>query len=287
MGKWFSGARAEPYFCVVGHPVAHSQSPFIHHRFAADTGRALDYQRVDVKPGELQAALREFRDVGGRGMNVTLPLKEEAFALADEVYPSARLAAAANTLWFNDDGAVVADNTDGVGLVVDLQRNHGFRLASSRILVLGAGGAARGVLPALLETGPTSIALSNRTTDKARAVAGAFVGKVPIEVIPWGAVRESTFDLILNATSLSLSAQLPPLDNDVIGTQTWCYDMMYAVEPTVFMRWAMACGAARAVDGLGMLIEQAAAAFRLWHGVMPATAPVAEALRKDLASRNR
>ena len=280
MGRWFPAGRADlPYFCVVGSPIAHSKSPAIHGAFAAQLDVQLRYERVEVKAGQLAAAVAEFQAYGGRGMNVTLPLKEEAWQLAASRTPRAAQAGAANTLWFTDDGAVAVDNTDGAGLVRDLEVNHGVSLAGRHILLLGAGGAARGVVPALLDAAPASLAISNRTPARAAALCASFVDRAVLEVVPWGQAPEARPDVIINGTTLSLHGELPPLPATAVAAGSVCYDMMYANEATPFVAWARGLGARLALDGLGMLVEQAAESFARWHDLRPATAPVIAALR--------
>lgn len=283
MPRWFPERESDaPYFCVTGSPVTHSKSPQIHAAFAAQTGRTVSYDSIEVFPGELALAVAEFQRAGGQGMNVTVPLKEEAFALAVRKMVRAEAAGAANTLWFEAGGVIVADNTDGSGLVRDLTVNQGVELADRRILLIGAGGAARGVLPALAALRPAGIVITNRTASKATALAARFAAQVALDVLPWGADTMSPFDVILNATSLSLHGELPPLPQKAVHADSVCYDMMYGSEASVFTTWALQAGAARASDGLGMLVEQAAEAFEIWHGVRPATEPVISALRKAL-----
>jgi len=279
--RWFPGGAVDrPYFCVVGNPIGHSKSPVIHRAFAAQFAIDLIYEQVEVHAGDLAAALAEFRAVGGHGMNVTVPLKEEAWHLAGHRTSRAAAAEAANTLWFDDDGTLSADNTDGVGLLRDLSTNHGVAVAGRHVLLLGAGGAARGVLPALLEAGPSLITVSNRTLAKAEMLAALARPGLPIEILPWGAPLRAPADIVINATALSLHGEVPPLAPAVIGAETVCYDMMYGAAATPFVAMAKARGALVALDGLGMLVEQAAEAFVRWHGLSPATRPVIEALRK-------
>lgn len=281
MAEWFTKPTTLPYFCVVGSPIAHSKSPAIHAAFASQFGFELLYDKVEVAPGRLYAAVAEFRSAGGRGLNVTLPLKEEACALADVHMPRVARAGVANTLWFDARG-VVADNTDGLGLVRDLEENHGQSLRGQRILLIGAGGAARGVLPALLDAGPDRIFVTNRTAERAVAVVNANAASGRVEVLPWGAAVDLSFDVIINATSLSLRSETPLLAPNVLHARTLCYDMMYGLTPTRFMAWATDAGALRVIDGLGMLVEQAAAAFSIWHGFEPRTAPVIAMIRTGL-----
>ncbi len=267
-------------YAVMGHPVAHSKSPMIHQAFAAQLGRALSYETIDVPPGDFVCAVRQFRAAGGAGLNVTVPYKQEAYALAEQVSPRAEQAGAVNTLAWAD-GPLVGDNTDGLGLLRDLTHNLGLTLAGKRVLVLGAGGAARGILGPLLEAGPAALQLANRTAQRARDLAALFRPLGPVAGGGWdSAGAEGAWDLILNATAASLEGVLPPVPAQVVTDGTVCYDLAYADGPTVFLQWAQRAGAARAVDGLGMLVEQAAAAFVLWHGVRPDTAAVIEALRR-------
>ncbi len=270
-------------YAVMGHPVAHSKSPFIHARFAEQTGQAMTYEAIDVAPGEFARAVAAFRDSGGRGLNVTLPFKEDAWRLVDVRSARAERAGAVNTIWFEDHGAH-GDVTDGAGLVHDLVVNHGAILEGRRILLLGAGGAARGVLGPLLDARPARLVVANRTADRARALARAFAADGPVHGGGLDALgAEGAFDLIINATSASLAGEMPPLPDTVLGPATWCYDMVYGDAPTVFMEWARGRGAALALDGLGMLVEQAAESFALWRGVRPQTAPVIAALRGGAA----
>ncbi|MBI4696684.1 MAG: shikimate dehydrogenase [Gammaproteobacteria bacterium] len=273
-----------PYFCVVGSPIAHSRSPQIHALFAAQLGLRLTYERVEVQPGDLAGAVRQFRALGGQGMNVTVPLKEEACRLADRMQPAAAEAGAANTLWFEDGGVLVADNTDGAGLLRDLDQNLGIRMAGKRILVIGAGGASRGVLPVILRSGPAALLLANRTLAKAQEVAERFKSLGNITAQALGVAASEPYDLIINATSTGLTGECAPLGQGAVGRHTSCYDMVYAAEPTPFLRDAARLGAKRCVDGLGMLVEQAALAFAIWHDREPRTRPVIEAIRSLMAT---
>lgn len=257
---------------VFGNPIGHSKSPMIHRRFADQTGEALTYEALlaplDDFPGFARAFFRE-----GLGANVTVPFKEEAFRLADRLTPRAERAGAVNTLKRLDDGHLLGDNTDGAGLARDLTVNAGVTLRGARILVLGAGGAVRGVLEPLLAEGPASLVVANRTADKARHLARHFADLGEIRGGGFDEV-DGAFDLIVNGTAASLAGERPPLRASCLRPgHTLCYDMMYAAEPTVFCRWAAEHGA-RARDGLGMLLEQAAEAFYLWRGVRPRTAPL-------------
>lgn len=270
-------------YAVMGYPIAHSRSPFVHAAFADQTGERLDYQAICVEPGTFAEAVAEFQAGGGRGLNVTLPFKEEAFALADAPSERAVDAGAANTLGFEGDGRRWADNTDGVGLTRDLRDNHGVALDARRVLLVGAGGAARGVITALLAAGPQCLVIANRTHARAVELARRFADVGPVVATAFEAIGERDFDVLINATSASLHHQVPDIPLSAVANGACCYDMMYAAQPTVFMVWARAAGAGVCVDGLGMLVEQAAESFYLWRGVRPRTRPVIEALRRQLA----
>ena len=267
-------------YAVIGHPVAHSRSPRIHALFAAQTGQSLVYERIDATPAEFAAVTRAFFAGCGRGLNVTLPHKEAASALCAHLTARARRARAVNTLKAEGGGALLGDNTDGAGLVRDLEANLGVPLAGRRLLLLGAGGAVRGVLDPLLQRGPAEIVIANRTPARALGLAAEFAGTVPIRGCGLDAPGTG-FDLIINGTSASLVGELPGLPPGVVQPGTVCYDMAYGREDTVFVRWACAQGAARAAMGLGMLVEQAAESFLLWRGVRPETAPVLAALQRE------
>ena len=267
-------------YAVFGNPIAHSRSPEIHSRFAAATGQDMVYHRQLVPvDGFVETAQAFFRD-GGKGLNITLPFKQQAFTWATELTQRARLAGAVNTLAAGD-GAILGDNTDGAGLVRDMLVNRGWTLAAQRVLVLGAGGAVRGVLEPLLATQPASVTIVNRTADKAVALASAFAELGPVTGCGYEGLAGQSFDLVINGTSASLAADLPPLPDDLLNAGAACYDMMYGAAPTPFMAWGTARQAAVA-DGLGMLVEQGAESFRLWRGVSPATAPVLAQLRAEL-----
>jgi len=263
---------------LFGHPVSHSLSPFIHGLFARDTGQQMTYRAYDVLPEEFTARVRSFFGGGGRGLNITLPHKLAAAALADELTDRADRAAAVNTLVRQGD-SVLGDNTDGEGLVRDLCHNLGLVVTGSRVLILGAGGATRGVLAPLLGLEPATVTIANRTPDRATALAAAFADLGPTQGISFTAIGERPFDLIINATSASISGEIPPIPRAAVTESTVCYDLAYGRSATAFVKWALECGCARAEQGLGMLAEQAAESFRLWRGVRPQTAPVLAALR--------
>lgn len=266
-------------YCVFGHPVGHSRSPRIHAAFAEQTGEDLSYAAIEAPLDDFPGAWRSFVEAGGLGANVTVPFKEQACQLADVLSPRARRAGAVNTLMLGKNGKTYGDTSDGVGLVRDLQA-HAAPLERARILVLGAGGAVRGVLEPLLNARPATLMIANRTSDKARQLAVDFSD---LGEVTGGGFDEvvGTFDLVINGTSASLGGELPPLPDDLFADDALAYDMMYGAEPTVFLRWAAERGA-RTVDGLGMLIEQAAESFFIWRQRRPDTAPVRELLRSEI-----
>ncbi|MFO7276143.1 MAG: shikimate dehydrogenase [Pseudomonadota bacterium] len=269
---------------VVGHPVAHSKSPFIHGLFAQQTGHSITYELFDFTPEEFGERVRAFFASGGRGLNVTLPHKLAAARLADELTSRAALAAAANTLALREDGRILGDNTDGFGLVRDLTENLGIRLGGARILILGAGGATRGAIGPLLELGPERLVIANRTPERARALAADFARLGPVTGCGFEELGDSRFDVVINATSASLSGEVPPLDPAIARETRLCYDMAYGPDSTPFVRWALRHGCPRAEQGLGMLVEQAAESFRIWRGVRPDTRPVLAALAAQISA---
>ncbi len=258
-------------YALIGHPVSHSWSPFIHGMFAKQTGRDLQYRLIDAAPGDFGRIAREFLGGGGRGLNVTVPYKQDAAALADELTERARRAGAVNTLAWSPSGGLLGDNTDGAGLIVDLTANLRLTLAGARILLLGAGGASRGVIGPLLDARPGLLHVANRTPDRATELAGLFAADGPITASDFAAVPAGPYDLVINATSASLSGDVPALPAHCLGPATIAYDMAYAKEATPFMRFATAHGAGAAHAGWGMLVEQAAEAYLLWRGIRPNT----------------
>ncbi|MFV5212491.1 shikimate dehydrogenase [Azonexus caeni] len=270
-------------YAVFGNPIAHSKSPFIHAAFAAQTGADLVYQARLAPVDDFAGALRAFVAEGGRGANVTVPFKEEAFRLCDELTPRAARAGAVNTLSFAD-GRVRGDNTDGAGLVADIEGNLGVVLAGKRVLLLGAGGAARGVIEPLLVAGVGELAVANRSADKALVLAAAFADLAPVGGGGFGDLVGRRFDVVINATSASLAGDRLPLPEGLFAAGALAYDMMYGKGETPFLAQAREAGAARLADGLGMLVGQAAEAFAVWRGVRPAGAPVLQALRAQLAA---
>lgn len=266
-------------YAVMGNPIAHSKSPRIHTLFAQQTGQRLRYEAILVPEGSFARAVAEFQHAGGRGLNVTVPFKQEAWQLVDQRSPRAEPAGAVNTIRFEPDGSRYGDNTDGLGLVRDLTINHGVTIAGATVLVLGAGGAVRGILGPLLEQGPTRLVVANRTVSRALDLEQAFRDQGPVHGSGFAELAGSRFDLVINATAASLEDEVPPLPDDVLASGACAYDLMYSDQPTAFVRWGRDHGAAQTADGLGMLVEQAAESFYIWRGVRPETAPVIAALR--------
>ena len=268
-------------YVVIGNPVSHSLSPEIHARFARQTGEALQYARLEAPLDGFDATATRFFAEGGRGANVTLPFKLDAFRFAHSASDRATLAGAANFLARRGD-AIVADNTDGAGLVADLVRNLGLQLRGARILLIGAGGAARGVIAPLLALAPGTLVIANRTLARARELAAVFAGRGPIEAMALDALQHESHAVVINATSSSTHGERLEIDDAVFANAGFAYDMAYGAKALPFLGRARAAGI-EACDGLGMLVEQAAESFELWRGVRPATRPVLEALRAAAA----
>jgi shikimate dehydrogenase len=268
---------------VVGHPVAHSWSPFIHGLFSRETGQSMSYRLYDFNPEEFHERVRDFFKQGGRGLNITLPHKITAVDVADDLTARAAHAAAVNTFVVRNDGTILGDNTDGTGLVRDLCDNQSIVITHRRILIIGAGGACRGVLAPLLALSPTEVVIANRTSERAETLAKAFEKLGTTRGVGFRYISGGVFDLIINATSASLSGDIPAVPTSVIGPETVCYDMAYGKSDTPFVRWALKLGCTRALQGWGMLVEQAAESFRVWRGMRPSTAPVLAALKERAA----
>lgn len=267
-------------YAVIGNPVAHSLSPRIHALFAAHCAQQLSYEKLLAPLDGFSGLVRRFQAEGGKGANVTLPFKLEALALCDQLSERAQRAGAVNTLSLNADGQIHGDNTDGAGLLRDLQGNHGVALAGLRVLLLGAGGAARGALGPLVDAKPAVITIANRTPVKAQDLATVFANDIALEACAYHELDDKTFDVIINSTSAGLVGDTPPLPDDVLRSGGLAYDMFYGDAPTPFLSWAAAHGAGVTADGLGMLVEQAAESFFIWHSVRPDTLPVLKALRR-------
>ncbi len=264
-------------FAVFGNPIEHSKSPPIHQHFARQFDLDIDYRKIRSTPEAFASDVERFFNNGGVGCNVTVPFKEQAFELCDALTHTAQTAGAVNTLYQDADNKLWGHNSDGAGLVNDLGKNHQVEIKDSAILILGAGGATRGILEPLISKQPASITIANRTVAKADRLASEF--NSIFDIRSTGADLSGfnrAADLVINATSASLSSELPISREDVIANHTICYDLAYAAEPTTFLQWTATRGAARSIDGKGMLIEQAAVSFFTWTKMQPDTAPVIE-----------
>ena len=269
-------------YAVIGNPVAHSLSPRIHAEFAEQTGQKISYQAIEMAVDSFSKGIRDLQQQGFSGVNVTVPFKREAWELCDERSPRATDAGAVNTLTFRSDGRIAGDNTDGVGLVRDLVDNLQVAIENQRILVLGAGGAVRGVLGPILDHTPACLAIANRTLEKAITLARDFGSRGELDAVAYDALGSEKYDLIINGTAAGLDNDIPPVPQTVIGENTTCYDMMYDISATTaFVGWAYANGAVKAFDGIGMLVEQAAEAFLVWRGIRPDTAAVIHGLGRS------
>ena len=273
-------------YAVLGNPVSHSKSPLIHSMFAQQTDQTMSYVAISLEENEFEGFVRNFFADGGGGLNVTVPFKGNAFALAASSSPRAELAQAVNTLFLDVNGDICGDNTDGVGLVTDLKLNNKVAISGQRVLILGAGGAVRGIMAALVYEQASAITIVNRDVSKAELLAEEMQSMAPIEAMSYSMLQEVAnkgrrYDLIINGTSSSLFGEMPELDAKLIAPDCCCYDLMYSATDTPFVQWAKLEGARISIDGLGMLVEQAAEAFALWRGVRPNTASVMAHLRKQ------
>lgn len=266
------------HYAVIGNPIGHSKSPFIHTEFAKQTKQDLDYIAREIPLDNLETGLKQLQAEGFKGINITVPFKEIAWQLVSNKSEHAQRAGAINTLVFNEDGSYFGDNTDGIGLCRDLTDNNKIQLAGKRILLLGAGGAARGVVEPLLSYSPEILVIANRTASKANELASLFADFGNVMGLGFDELSGS-FDVVINATSASLQGEVPPLPDSLLNKDACCYDMMYSTSDTAFITWAKQHGAAKTSDGLGMLIEQAAEAFRIWRGVKPETKMLMNAIR--------
>ena len=272
-------------YAVLGNPVSHSKSPLIHSMFAQQTDQTMSYVAISLEENEFEGFVRNFFADGGGGLNVTVPYKGNAFALAASCSPRAELAQAVNTLFLDVNGDICGDNTDGVGLVTDLKLNNKVAISGQRVLILGAGGAVRGIMAALVYEQASAITIVNRDVSKAELLAEEMQSMAPIEAMSYSMLQEVAnkgrrYDLIINGTSSSLFGEMPELDAKLIAPDCCCYDLMYSATDTPFVQWAKLEGARISIDGLGMLVEQAAEAFALWRGVRPNTASVMAQLRE-------
>lgn len=263
------------HFAVFGNPIEHSKSPEIHHQFAKQFGLDIKYRKILSTEANFSVDLKAFFDNGGVGCNVTVPFKEQVFGLCEVLTPEAQRARAVNTVYLNAQQQYCGHNTDGIGLVSDLITNHQVKIADANVLIVGAGGATRGILAPLIDQRPASITIANRTSERATRLALEFTDLFPVTASAAGSIKISgTADLLINATSASLSNEIPITDTSVMSSKTVCYDLAYAVKPTSFMQWASSNGAARVIDGKGMLAEQAAFAFLTWTNQRPDTSAV-------------
>lgn len=274
-------------YAVFGNPIAHSKSPQLQMQFAKQTGEAIEYTAQLVDENQFIDAANTFFNEGGKGLNVTVPFKEDAFNYAQTLTPRAQLAGAVNTLINTSNKQIVGDNTDGAGIVDDIKNNLNWAIKNKNLLIVGAGGAVRGVLEPLIQEQPASITIVNRTESKAQTLCELFSPLFQhIHASSFDTLKNhSAFDLIINGTSASLSGELPPLTASVINQNTACYDMMYGAEKTPFLMWAEQQGAKKIADGLGMLVCQGAESFLQWRGVKPDTAPVIQAVREQLLNK--
>ncbi len=269
-------------YAVFGNPIKQSKSPAIHTLFAAQTGQDMQYRAVRVELDGFEQAARRFFDGDGAGLNITIPFKTDAYEFADTLSKRATRAGAVNTLTQQDDGGITGDNTDGVGLVRDMVVNLGWAIQGKRILVVGAGGAVRGVLDPLLREHPAQLLIVNRTAARAESLAEQFGDMGTLRGGGFELIGERQFDLVINATSTGLSGELPTLPSSLLTEKSCCYDMVYGAQPTPFMRWSAHHAAWAVADGLVMLVEQAAESFFIWRGVRPETRPVIHQVRETL-----
>ena len=268
------------HYAVIGNPISHSKSPLIHTEFAKQTGQDLDYITREIPLDDLANGLKQLQEEGFNGINITVPFKQQAWQIVTNRSDHATRAGAINTIIFNDDGSLYGDNTDGIGLCRDLVDNHQIELKGKRILLLGAGGAARGVIEPLLKYHPAELFIANRTASKAKDLAKLYAD---FGTIQGGGFEDlsTSYDVIINATAASLKGEVPPLPDNILNANASCYDMMYSDTDTAFISWAKQHGANKTINGLGMLIEQAAEAFRIWRDVKPETKTVINQFRKQ------
>ena len=269
-------------YAVMGNPIAHSKSPQIHQQFAKQTKQTLSYEKILVEPENFTQDVADFQSHNGKGLNITVPLKEKAFELATNLTERAKRAKAVNTLILLDENNITGDNTDGIGLVRDLTENHNTELSNKDILILGAGGAVRGILEPFIQQKPSRLVIANRTLVRAQELAADFSDIAEIEVFEFKQLKEQQFDIIINGTSASLSGELPPLPDHLLKNNGTTYDMMYSKDDTPFMLWSRNNNASNIIDGLGMLVEQAAESFYCWRNIRPETGQVIKSIRENL-----
>lgn len=271
-------------YAVFGNPIKHSKSPQIHAAFAESTEQDLSYEAICVAEGAFGEQVEKFLTGAGKGLNITIPFKQDAWELAEKRSPQAELAGAVNTLYRDAEGRLCGDNTDGIGMVRDIVNNHSGVIKDKKVLILGAGGAVRGVLQPVLQQLPAKLVIANRTASKAVALADLVADLGDVKGCGYDELAGESFDLIINGTAASLQGEVPPLPEGILNEGGWCYDMMYAAEPTAFCLWAEEKNAAKALDGLGMLVEQAAESFRIWRGVEPNSQAVIAKIRSSLTA---
>lgn len=286
MSNLFDFDQQPDEYAVMGNPISHSKSPAIHAAFAEQTSQSIRYRAIQVDPGGFDQAVGNFFANGGKGLNVTVPFKEEAWKLVGKLSERARLAGAVNTIKPADKAQLFGDNTDGAGLVRDLTENLGAVIAGKRLLLLGAGGAARGVLFPLLEQQPALLVLANRTASRAKNLVRQFTAEKNIgdklDAAGFEELEDKSFDIVINATSASLDGSIPSMPASAIKNAEIVYDMMYSRDPTPFLQWAQKNGACKISDGLGMLVEQAAESFFIWRNLKPQTIPVIQMIREQM-----
>ena len=269
-------------YAVFGNPIAHSKSPQIHSLFAEQTGQALIYTAELAEVEDFEDRVKAFVKNNGKGLNITVPFKQQAWQLATQRSSRAERAGAVNTIIIKNDGSYFGENTDGIGLVRDLTNNHKITLKQKKVLILGAGGAVRGVIEPIMAEQPEQLVIANRTVEKALQLAEDFSDLGNISGSGFAELEGQSFDIVINGTSASLHGDLPPLPDKLFSDNACAYDMMYAAEPTIFMQWSSEHGAENVFDGLGMLVEQAAESFNLWRGVQPETQAVITTIKNSL-----
>ncbi len=268
-------------YAVMGNPIAHSLSPNIHTLFAKQTQQSLCYETILAPNDAFPEQVKQFFTAGGKGLNITIPFKQQAMQLADRLTERAKRAQAVNTLW-QKDNLLWGDNTDGVGITRDIETNHGLKITQKSLLIIGAGGAVRGILESILSLGPAKLVIANRTHEKAQQLAEEFADIGNISACEFNQLPEKTFDIVVNGTATGLSNEKLPLPEKILANNACCYDMVYG-KPTPFLEWAKQQNAAYIFDGLGMLVEQAAEAFSIWRGVHPNTTSVINTIRNGLS----
>lgn len=269
-------------YAVFGNPVNHSKSPLLQTMFADETGESISYTAQLIEVDKFEQSVSNFFKQGGKGLNITVPFKERAFTFADTLTTRAQTAGAVNTLYLNNKNEIIGDNTDGVGLLNDMTNNLNWKISNKDLLIVGAGGAVRGILEPIISAKPSSITLVNRTLEKAETLANSFSSLFSLNALSFDQLKDKSFDIIINATSASLSGNLPPLPNSILNKHTCCYDLMYSTTKTSFISWAETNGCQFTSDGLGMLVCQGAESFYIWRGVKPSTKKVIFSLRHNI-----